>query len=64
MQVLTYGNLADYKTVPCNDGYYLLGDPNSEYNDSRFEGTIPLENFIGRPWLILWPWRHIGFVNP
>ena len=64
MTVLGYGNLADRKTVACNGGYYLLGDLHGEYNDSRFEGPFPRDQILGRSWLILWPWRRFGFVNP
>lgn len=34
---------------------FVLGDNRGNANDSRHWGTLPIENIIGRAWLIYWP---------
>ena len=64
LRYLPYGNLLGTKPVPCNDGYYVLGDDTRDSDDSRFEGSIKAGRILGRTWLIIWPWERIGTVNP
>ena len=52
------------KVVECGDGYFVLGDFSLDSDDSRFNGPLPWAEVIGRPWLILAPAGHRGFVNP
>ena len=37
---LPFGNLADGKTVPCGEGYYVMGDESRDSDDSRFNGPV------------------------
>ena len=59
-----FGNLMDGDPVPCEDGYYVLGDDSRDSEDSRFVGPVRPDQLIGRSWLILSPREHFGFVNP
>ena len=56
--------MSDGKTVECGDGYFVLGDYSLDWDDSRFNGPVPPGDVIGRPWVILAPASHRGFVNP
>ena len=62
-EYLRYGNLTDGKPVPCGDGYYVLGDDLKDSDDSRFNGPVPLKRILGRAWLIVGPYRRLGFVH-
>ena len=64
MEYWTYGNLSGGGSVECGPGYYVLGDFTKDSNDSRYEGPVPPDRIIGRPWLRVWPPGRIGFVNP
>ena len=59
-----YGNMDKKASVACGKGYYVLGDFTTDSQDSRFEGPLAPERILARPWLIVWPWSRIGFVNP
>lgn len=49
-------------TVP--DGrYFVLGDNSTNSLDSRFWGSVPRENIIGRVSFCYWPPRRIGGVK-
>jgi signal peptidase I len=63
LKYVPWGNLANNKTVPCGDGYYLLGDKTVDSEDSRFSGPVHLPQIFGRAWLILAPSAHRRFVN-
>jgi len=43
--------------------YYVLGDNSTNSFDSRFFGTLPAENIIGRVWFCYWPPQRIGLVK-
>lgn len=58
------GNLFGGKEANCDTGYYVLGDDTRDSFDSRFEGPVPRDCILSRPWLIVWPPSRIGFVNP
>jgi len=40
-----------YKKVE-SDHYYMIGDNRDNSNDSRFWGSVPYSNIVGKPWLI------------
>ncbi|MBI1729622.1 signal peptidase I [Candidatus Acetothermia bacterium] len=53
---------------PCNfhvdaGKYFALGDCTNDSSDSRFWGTFPKEEFIGEPFLRVWPFNRIGPMN-
>lgn len=64
LEFLRYGNLQKEQPIPCGPGYYLLGDESRDSDDSRFNGPVARERIIGRSWLIVGPWKRIGWVNP
>ena len=43
-------NLFYKKVEP--DHYYMIGDNRDNSNDSRFWGSVPYANIVGKPWLI------------
>ncbi len=49
-------------TVP-EDGYFVLGDNSTDSLDSRFFGSVPRQNVIGRIWFCYWPLLRIGGVK-
>lgn len=60
---LRFGNLMDGNPVPCGDGFYVLGDDVKDSDDSRFNPPTPARQVVGRVWLIVAPWRRVGFVR-
>ena len=40
------------------DHYYMIGDNRDNSNDSRFWGSVPYANIVGKPWLI---WMSLEF---
>ena len=50
-------------TVPRN-GYFALGDNSYNSYDSRYWGTVPDENLVGRGLLVYWPfYPHWGLIR-
>jgi len=50
-------------TVP-EDNYLMLGDNSRFSMDSRFFGTVPRRNLIGRAWFVFYPFsRRLGPVD-
>jgi signal peptidase I len=50
-------------TVPANH-YFAMGDNSFNSSDSRFWGTVPQENLMGRALFVYWPFLpHWGFVK-
>jgi signal peptidase I len=48
-------------TVPKNH-YFMMGNNESDSCDSRFWGTVPRSDIIGKVFLRIWPLSRIGFL--
>ncbi len=48
-------------TVPKNN-YFVMGDNYPDSCDSRFWGTVPRSDIIGKVFLRIWPLSRIGFL--
>lgn len=42
--------------------YFVMGDNHSDSCDSRFWGTVPRSDIIGKAFLRIWPLSRIGFL--
>lgn len=42
---------------------YLLGDNSFDSQDSRFFGSVPLSDYVGRPLLVLGPWARARMLR-
>lgn len=42
--------------------YFVLGDNREHSSDSREWGNVPLDNIIGRAWLVVFPIQNFGLV--
>lgn len=47
-------------TVPANH-YFMMGDNYPDSCDSRYWGTVPRSDIIGRAFFRIWPFSRIGF---
>jgi signal peptidase I len=47
-------NFGPYKVPP--EEYFVLGDNRDDSRDSRFWGTVPRENIIGKAVFVYWSW--------
>lgn len=52
----------DLWTVP-KDSYFALGDNTENSSDSRYWGFLKASDFIGEPFLRVWPPNQLGFMN-
>jgi len=68
VEIEELGKTLFYKKVE-PDHYYMVGDNRDNSNDSRFWGSVPYANIVGKPWLIYmslefrsydWVYRGIG----
>jgi signal peptidase I len=41
---------------------FVLGDNRSHSSDSRYFGTIEIEDIVGKAWITYWPIGHVGTV--
>lgn len=49
-------------SVPA-DSYFVLGDLSKNTFDSRYFGSVPAKNILGRVWFRYWPPQRIGLVK-
>lgn len=46
------------------DHYFMMGDNSANSQDSRYFGTVPRENIVGRAFFVFWPFsRRWGMVD-
>jgi signal peptidase I len=57
----TIGSPVGHVTVPKNS-YYVMGDNRADSCDSRFWGSVPRSDIIGKVFLRVWPPSRIGFI--
>lgn len=63
LRYLPAGNLANGQSFAIERGWYVLGDQVRDSLDSRFEGCVPKERLVGRPWLRVWPPSRFGWIQ-
>ncbi len=57
------GKMRDEEWVVPEDSYFVLGDNSRNSLDSRFWGFVDQTDFIGEPFLRVWPLNQFGFMN-
>ncbi len=48
-------------TTVAKDNYFMMGDNRAQSCDSRFWGTVPRKNIIGKVFLTYWPPNRLSF---
>ena len=48
-------------TKVADEHYYMIGDNRENSNDSRFWGSVPYNNIIGKPWFVLFSMEHRSY---
>lgn len=46
-----------------SDMYFVLGDNRENSTDSRTFGLVQKNKIVGKPFLVIWPFKEIKFVN-
>jgi len=59
-----YLSMADQKFALDKDEYFALGDNSYHSSDSRYWGTVPHRNLVGRALWVYWPFtKRFGLTN-
>ena len=57
--------LAEEEITVGEDEYFVLGDNRNNSEDSRYAsiGNVKREHIIGKAWMVISPWKKIGFIK-
>ncbi len=61
--VIEFGRQSDGPLMVPEGSYYVLGDNRRSSNDSRDWGLVPIENIVGRSWMVYWPPNSFGVFD-